>query len=53
MASASTRSAAVFTDQDPWRAKLDAPLARYIRLRVNKSPGYLALNEVEVFGKKQ
>jgi hypothetical protein len=41
-----------FGTSPPWIVDLGGRAARYVRVRVNKR-GYLALSEIEVFGRKQ
>jgi hypothetical protein len=42
----------LFTDSKPWKLHLDGRTARYVRLTVKRN-GYIALHEVEVFGRRK
>jgi hypothetical protein len=39
----------LFTQDQPWIVKLTNQSARYLRLQVQRSPGYMALSEIEVY----
>ena len=42
-----------FTETDPWVAKLDGQVGRYVRLRVKKKRAYMWASEIAVYGHKQ
>ena len=43
----------VFTDTDPWVAKLPGTVGRYVRLQVKKKRAYMWASEIEIYGDKK